>query len=339
MASGSIAKLGPMLAIAGVVSLTALATANALPIVNGVTEGRKLPGGGGPTGQVAVGDFEVQHIDGFKGARRVAISVFNVAFPSETALTANMKAKGGNMVFAARSSLHTEMTGVDNATRQRIADAAYAAFVQALADAGYEVVSQEALTKLTPEYATWPSEPNFSKGRFGTYVAPTGRVLRFLQGDTAQRDNSGKLGQLATTFRSLARPQALTRSPYLAHDGNIGVIAVTLVVDYGVYSTTGETAKRRQGAETSFVPQVAVQSGSLFDTASLVEYWGPKSGGFAAIAALAAPIADDAPFGQVEDRGGGLFTVTADPAKFEAAARSVAHEAATKLVGAMVAAR
>jgi hypothetical protein len=321
-------------------ALALLATsAMALPVVRGVMEGQKLSGGRGPMGQMAVGDFQIQHIDEFKGAKRVAISVFNVAFPSENALTANTKAKGGNMVYTAQSSLHTSLTGVDRATQQRVADTAYAAFVEELTKAGYEVVGPEELARLTPEFTTWASLPNFTQGRFGTYVAPTGRVLRLLPNDGAKRDTSGQLGQLGLGFRGLDRPQAFTRSPYLAYDGKIGVIAVTLVVDYGLYSSSGEGKSARKATETGFIPAVTVQSGVLFDTATIVDFWGPKSGGFPGTIALAAPVADDEPFGRLDDRGGGYYTVAADPAKFEAVADSVTKQAVAKLVGAMAAAR
>ena len=87
-----------------------------------------------------------------------------------------------------------------------------------------------------------------------------------------------------------------------------------------------------------FLPGVTVQSGSFADTATLVEYWGPKSGGFAAIAVLAAPVRSDQPFAEVTG-GNGEVVVKADAAKFEQAAIEVAHSADAKLVAAMAAQR
>jgi hypothetical protein len=157
-----------------------------------------------------------------------------VAFPDSNSLTANMHAKNNIAVYHNSSTLHTALEGVDQATRQRIADAAYAGFVAELTQAGYEVVSPEELAHLAPEYTKWTSVPNFSAGRYGTYVAPTGRAVYLLQGDASKRDTSGKMGGFKSSFRVLDRPQAFTRSPYLAYDGKLGIIAVTLVVDYGV---------------------------------------------------------------------------------------------------------
>ena len=112
-------------------------------IKEGITQDVKMyHGGGGPTGQKVEGDFLIQHSDGFKGAKRVAISVFNVAFPDENSLTANMNTHNNIAVYHNSSTLHTALQGVDQATRQRIADAAYANFVTELKQAGYEVVER-----------------------------------------------------------------------------------------------------------------------------------------------------------------------------------------------------
>jgi hypothetical protein len=330
----------PLVLVASTLLVFTAATGGfaAQKVTQGVTDGPKLSGGGGPTGQRSVGDFQIQHIDGFKGAKRVAISVFNVAFPDENSLTANMHAHNNIAVYHTSSTLHTTLQGVDPATRQRIADAAYAGFVDELTRAGFDVVPPDELARLAPEYKTWTSLPNFSKGRFGTYVAPTGRLVYFLQGDASKRDTSGKKGELFLPFRAFDRPQAMTRSPYLAHDANLGIIAVTLVIDYGVYSTTGETKKLHGQVQVSFDQGVAVQSGTLLDTATLAEYWGPKSGGFAAIAALAVPVISDLPFGEVTG-GNGEVVVKADAAKFELAALEAARIGDAKLVGAIAAAR
>jgi hypothetical protein len=307
---------------------------------DGVTELR-LSGGGGPMGQVAVGDFQVGHIDGFAKTKKVAIAVFNVAFPDSNELTANMRKETLSMSFRASSTTRTTLTGIDAATRQRIADAAYADFLAALKAGGYEVVESEDLAKLAPEYATWTAMPNDTLGRYGHYVAPTGQSVKFLVADGAKRDTSGRFGQMAPSFRGFDRPQAFTRSPYVAHDADTPVIAVTLVVDYGVYTTSGETGKVKGGATTGFNPGVAVAAGTLFDTGTILEYWGTNSGGFPTVAALHVPVQSDKPFAQVSSEAAkGVdqdITVRADPVAYEAAAKEVVATATAKLVGAMTA--
>ena len=78
---------------------------------------------------VAPDEFKVFHGSEFKGAHKVAISVFNVAFPDENHFTA--PSSGRPQLFSRGGPvLRTSLRGVDPATRQRIADKAYALFVK-----------------------------------------------------------------------------------------------------------------------------------------------------------------------------------------------------------------
>ncbi|WP_293907624.1 hypothetical protein [Phenylobacterium sp.] len=310
-------------------------------------------GGGGPTGVQVLNEFHMVHIDGFRGAKRVAISTFNVAFPNEklqSAETSTSFKVGGitsigthftRQISQTKSARqHTVIQGIDAATRQRIADAAYADFVERLTRSGYEVVGPDELAKLAPEFATWTAQPNFTRGRYGAYVAPTGRKLFLLRSDTAKPTSQGNIGQMAAAFQGLDSPQAFARSPYLAHDANLGIIAVTLVVDYGTYVNTGDTKRFNAEMAVGFTAGVTVQGGSFYDTATLLDYWGPKSGGFPAIAALAAPLTSDLAFAAVNNGGNGEgeVDVKADPALFATAAGEATQAANTKLVAALSAA-
>ena len=303
-------------------------------VKKGVTQAPKLHGGGGKLGQQQVGDFQIQHSDELKGAKRVGISVFNVAFPDDNTQTAHMHKNFYGGSVDAKATMKTVLEGVDPATRQRIADAAYSNFVAELKKSGYEVVEADELARLAPEYATWTPLPNFTKGRFGTYVAPTGRALYFLQGDKSRRDTSGFKGETSQTFRVLDRPQAYSRSPYVARDANLGIFAVTIVIDYGVYSTTGRAVSRK-GSSVGFEAGVSAQSGTLADTATVIDYWGTKSGGFPAIAALSVPVVSEEKFAEVTD--GAQVVVKADPVRFEKAALDVVNKGAVKLAQALAA--
>ena len=329
----------------------------------GVTEGALLSkpisfgnGGGGPSGVQNIDDMVVIHRDGFKGAKRVAISVFNVAFPDENQQSAKTKTSNSFGIYSAIGTAmkktvtqsksmnqHTTLQGVDAQTRQRIADAAYADFVAQLTAAGYEVVSADDLAKMTPEYTTWTAAPNFSSGRFGTYVAPTGRNLYWLMGDQSKRDTSSQMDKEMSMFRVLDKTQAVSRSPYLAYDGKIGIVAVTLVVDYGTYKNTRDTKAFNAKMEVSYTPGVTAQGGTHIDSATLAEYWGPNSGGFPAVAFLAAPLTSDIPFASIGDNSAGdgdsQPIVHADPVAFEKAAAEVTKAANAKLVATMAAAR
>ena len=291
--------------------------------------------------------IKVFHGSEFKGAHRIAISSFSVAFPSENHFFA--AARGGGlgslMGGGAKASMDTSLTGVDRATQQRIADRAYAMFVAQLTAAGYEVVDAAGLAAAAPEYATWAPVPNYSSGRFGTYVAPSGRQLYWLQGDTDKRDTSGRFGSFGASMRVFDTPIAFKRSPYIARDGKLGIVAVTLVVDYGLDSSNGE---RKYGkAEVGFEPGVNIAAGNAVDHGSLLEFWGPSSGGFPAYAFVQQPIVSTRDFATASSIGEGLskkemkdihvqdVRLVADPAKFEAAADEVVAKAVPALVAAM----
>ncbi len=323
-------KLG--IAILAAVSWTVPGSAQ--QTVNGVTMQR------GSFGQ-RVSPEEMQVIGGgsFKGAQRVAITVFNVAFPDENHLVAKTNGHSGGFSSSAKADLRTTMTGVDRATRQRIADQAYKTFVTQLTAAGYEVVDNVELARLAPEYATWAPEPNFSQGRFGTYVAPTGRSLYWWQGDKMKRNETGAFDYSTSVLKMITdKPQAFARTAYVAYAAHVGAIAVTLVVDYGVYSTSGVSRKSFAGkAAASFLPGVSVAAGIGVDRATTLNYWKPNSGGFGALAVLQIPVRSEAPF--IVDRGseGAVdAAIVADPVKFEAAANDVINQALPKFISVMV---
>lgn len=287
----------------------------------------------------------------FKGAKRIAISAFNVAFPSENHYTAITERRSllARTSSSAKAYMDTVMTGVDQATQQRIADKAYAVSVQKLVAAGYDVVEPAELAELTPEYATWEPLPNFTQGRFGTYVAPTGRALFFLQGDSAKRDTSGQFGAQAISFRAPDKPQAHSRSPYLAYEGKLGILAVTIVVDYGVYSSSGLSGTQGAGASVAYKPGVTIAAGNGLDSATVIKIWGPNSGGFPGGAFLLKPIRSESAFATITGMeahtekavGAAVRDVKliADPVKFAVAAEAVLFIAIPKLVNAMVAER
>ena len=344
---------------AGIAALALLGLAQGAPA--GVRQGEMSPlkvalgnGGGGASGIQVVDDFHILHMNGFKGApKRIGITVFNVAFRNEkfqsatshrTSSWTNVGALGINIVNTAHEtksqSGHTQIAGVDPATRQRITDAAYADFVDQLTKAGYEVVGAAELAKLTPEYATWTAQPNFSPGRFGTYVAPTGRNLYFLRNDTAKGDSQGDMTANAQAFQGFDFPLAFKRSPYIAHDGNLGILAVTLVIDYATFTNTGDTKKFNAEMKVGYTQGVTAQAGSFISPATMLDYWGTNSGGFPAMAALAAPLTSDQPFAITDNSAHdqGQVVLNANPVAFEKAAAEVVHAANGKLVATFAAA-
>lgn len=289
-------------------------------------------------------EIKVFHGDEFKKAHKVAISVFNVAFPNKNTFTANAKGTSGGWGTSHEASMETSISGVDLSTQQRITDKAYQLFVEQLKSAGYDVVSQAELTRLAPEFSKWDARPNFSQGRYGSYVAPTGLPLYFLPGDESKRDISGMFGELnSIVSRGVDSTQAYKRSAYIANEGGIGIIAVTLVMDYGVYSTTGERRSFGGLSKVGFKPGLTIGAGNLTDSGSLLEFWSPNSGGFPAAAYLQIPVRSEIPFWTADGfkdlpdlNVKGLTikeaSIVADPVKFEAAANEVSAIAIPKLI-------
>ena len=321
--------------IASAALLAQVTPASAQGVINGVSTQRGFLGQ-----RVTPAEMAVIGAGAFKGAHRVAITVFNVAFPDENHLVAKTTGHMGGFTSSTKSDLRTTITGVDRATRQRITDYAYKTFVAQLTAAGYDVVDTAELTRIAPEYSTWTAEPNFSQGRYGTYVAPTGRSIYWWQGDKMKRNETGAFDYSMSAIKMIAdRPQAFGRTPMVAYVGQVGAIAITLVIDYGVYSTTGISKQGFGGkAAASFLPGVSVAAGAGIDRATIMNYWKPNSGGFGAQATLQIPVRSEASFIVGRSSEGAVdAAIVADPAKFEAAANEVIDRALPKFVSVMAA--
>lgn len=287
--------------------------------------------------RVAIEPISIVNSNGsqIKGMHRVGITVFNVAFPDEFTMAAKGHGMSLNLISASSSKIHTRLTGVDLATRQKIADAVYADFVTQLKAAGFEVVDGPALAAAAPELASWTSLPNGSTGRFGTYIAPTGMAVRPMPGDKAQRATNGFMGQQMLAFRTLDRTQAYQRSAYVAHDADVTAIAVTMVIDYGVYSSSGNRKGFGKKVSTGFEEGATVAAGTALDNATVVRVWSPNSGGFPTQMTLQQPVISDVDIGPA-DGVAGDWTIKSSGAAFAPPAVEVAERANGAIVTALL---
>ena len=288
--------------------------------------------------RIAIEPIRVANTNGdqIKGMKRVAISVFNVAFPDEFEIKAQSSGTLAGLGMHRSATLHTRLVGMDLATRQRIADAAYADFVAELKAAGFDVMDHAALVAAAPEIASWTSVPNGYQGRFGTYVAPTGMAVYPLSGDTKMRQTSGMFRQLNLAMNFAAASQAYKRSAYVARDANTYVLAVSLVVDYAAYSTSGDRRGFGKRVSAGFEKGATVAAGTLIDPATTVRVWNTHSGGFPTILTLQQPVISDADIGP--DTGApGDWTITTTPQLFTAPATDVVQRANGALVAILAA--
>jgi hypothetical protein len=270
--------------------------------------------------------------DQIKGMQRVAISVFNVAFPDDFDVKVTSNGKAGSMMSHRSAEMHTNLVGMDLATRQSITNAAYADFINELKAAGFEVLNHTALVAAAPELSTWENLPSGTHGRYGTYVAPTGMSVNMMPGDTASdRVTTSAFSSLKLSFNAL-RSQANSRSAYVARDANTYVLAVSMVVDYAVYSTSGNRIGFGKRVNVGFEKGANVAAGSLMNPATVVRVWNTHSGGFPTLLTLQQPVISDVDIGP--DSGSpGYWTVTTTPALFTPPATEVIQRAN----GAMVA--
>ena len=278
--------------------------------------------------------------DQIKGMKRVAISVFNVAFPDEFDIKAESSGTIGTSssgIFGRRdtATLHTKLVGMDLAARQLIADAAYTDFVDQLKAAGFDVVDHAALVATAPEISTWTSLPNGSLGRFGTYVAPTGLNVYPMNGDEKKRESSGMFRQLNQVVNFASTTQAYKRSAYVARDANTYVLAVSMVVDYAVYSTSGDRRGFGKKVSAGFEKGATVAAGTMIDPATTVRVWNTQSGGFPTLLTLQQPVISDANIGP--DTGSpGEWTISTTPELFTPPAVDVIKRANGALVATLV---
>ena len=242
------------------------------------------------------------------------------------------------MGSAYSANLTTHLVGMDLASRQRIADAAYADFVEELKAAGFEVIDHAALLAAAPEISTWTSMPNGWQGRFGTYLAPAGMAVYPMSGDTKKRQSGGMFHQLNLVANMAATSQAYKRSAYVARDANTYVLAVSIVVDYAVYSTSGDRRGLGKRVSAGFEKGAAVAAGTLIDPATTVRVWNTHSGGFPTLLTLQQPVISDADIGP--DTGApGDWTITTTPKLFIPPALDVVRRANGALVATLVAGR
>lgn len=130
------------------------------------------------------GTFGAKTVTAFAKSNRVAIGGFRVVFVTHNEARAFVRASylPGRDTGSASAKMEVDLRGVDDATLQKITDAAYQRFVDQLKAAGREVVTPDAAAYATFKTAASPMEvkTGFLKGKA---FAPTGMPLWFQVGD------------------------------------------------------------------------------------------------------------------------------------------------------------
>ena len=135
-----------------------------------------------------------------------------------------------------------------------------------------------------------------------------------------------------------ATSQAYKRSAYVARDANTYVLAVSMVVDYAVYSSTGDRKGFGKRVSQGFEKGATVAAGTLINPATTVRVWNTHSGGFPTLLTLQQPVISDADIGPITGSPGEwIFTTT--PALFTPPATDVIQRANGAIVATLVAGR
>jgi hypothetical protein len=277
-----------------------------------------------------------------KGKSTLALGAFRVAFVTHDAAAA--AARG--MFGGSAAKISAELVGVDRALMQKIADAIYADFLKQATARGYTVVESSSLLKTSAAYAALTSAENFSVGRLGTFVIPTGQRSVALASDARAKEEKGT-GGFAARFNivsdQVAKTPAYDVFPVAADQAGAPVLAVTIAVNFANFKASSSMG----GSKASLAVGATIDGRNKLEilpsTAILV--W-DKSTGTCALCqgqfGLEGQIYSDAAIGSYDGAGtqnNQTGTVTADPAAYEKSVLAVAAQATDLLLSAVVAER
>jgi hypothetical protein len=173
-----------------------------------------------------------------KGKSTVAIGAFRVAFVTEDAANASTSGIFGSSAVKFSGVL----VGVDHALMQKIADDVYADFLKQAAAKGYTVIESSALVKSAAAYAALAPSDNFTVGRLGTFVIPTGQRSVALAADNRAKEEKGTAGFSARfniVSDQVAKSPAYEAFPVAARQADAAILAVTIVANFANFKGSG----------------------------------------------------------------------------------------------------
>ena len=297
------------------------------------------PGGAGENAAVV----KVTRGGELKGKSSFALGAFRVAFVTHDAAAA---AARGGVFGGSAAKISAELVGVDRALMQKIADAIYADFLKQAAARGYTVVESSSLLKTSAAYAALSPAENFSVGRLGTFVIPTGQRSVGLASDARAKEEKGT-GGFAARFNvvsdQVAKTPAYDAFPVSADQAGAPVLAVTIAVNFANFKASSSLG----GSKASLAVGATVDGRNKLEIlpSTAILAWDKGTGTCALCQAqfgLEGQIHSDAAIGIYDGSGpqdNQTGTVTADPAAYEKSVLAVAAQAIDLLLGAVAAER
>jgi hypothetical protein len=251
-----------------------------------------LVGGGqseepGAPGQMVI---EVEAPETMKGGNKVMVAGFKVIFIDYRLVTAQAKGSFlGGGTFGGKSSARVRLTGIDDATKQRITDTAYKDFVRLLKANGFEVVDHKVLAQ-QPGYAKLPSydtpyrdDPMGSDTERSLFVPTSFGKVRFFTNDAA--------AGISVPFSTKSINTVV--SDYAGKSGVIG-LSVNLIVDFA----SSEQYAGRSYSKVTVSDILSIAPGSR--VTYLGQWQGSFNPGHGSMHAKSALVSTE-PFGKISD--------------------------------------
>ena len=277
-----------------------------------------------------------------KGKFAFALGAFRVAFVTQDAAAAAARGIFGGSA----AKISAELVGVDRALMQKIADAIYADFLKQAAARGYTVVESSSLLKTSAAYAALNPAENFTVGRLGTFVIPSGQRSVALASDARAKEEKGT-GGFAARFNivsdQVAKAPAYEAFPVAADQAGVPILAVTIAVNFANFKASSSLG----GSKASLAVGATIDGRNKLEIlpSTAILAWDKGTGSCALCQAqfgLEGQIYSDAVIGSYDGSGtqnNQTGTVTADPVAYEKSVLAVAAQATDLLLGAVVAER
>lgn len=198
---------------------------------------------GGPNLKTA--NVHVDRGDMLKGQSTVALGAFRVIFVTTdgTDATANGRTSDGTAGQQAYSAVDGAIRGLTKPLAQKITDEIYADFLAQAKAAGYTIVDSQGLAAKSAGYKALPMTENFTEGRFGRYVVPSGQMSAQLANDDSKEVGRGSSKGVFAGFK--AQHQATKKGeaekglPEVSVEAGMPVWGVTIVVSFAKFKSSG----------------------------------------------------------------------------------------------------
>lgn len=289
--------------------------------------------------------IKVEKSELLKGQTTLALGAFRVAFVTQDSVVA---VSHSTFAGSSKAKMEGELSGIDHAAMQKIADEVYADFLKQSAAKGYTILDSAKVNAVSAAYRAVTKTVNFADSRIGTLVVPTGQFSVAIAADDSGKDSKG-----AATFgavfhnvgASTAKSEANTAFPLAAKDVGAPVLGVTIVVNFASFKASGSFGSSKAEIEPGATIDGTNKNDIALNTSILA--WDAKSCEYANCmerVILQGYIHSDSPVGKTETTGKWGFgssskktsVLEADPELYEKGVLEVAPQASEMMIDAML---